>query len=417
MKNNKGFLLAESLVVSTFVITVLLFLFVQFQNLMTTYKNNMKYNSPKALYSLGTVSNYLSSDPNNLTVLNNNLNSQKYFLVYDKANGGCSTLLSLDQSYCNTLFEDADISKLYYTKSDLTELKNYIKSNDDSNINQKTRDFIKRLSADEIENKGRFIAEFSSGDYATMAINNTSVGPGPITPPAPSSQCVVGTIPVPVVTTGDGMYYDNGCVYKGGNPDNYIELNGELWRIVSINPDATLNIIKQTSIGKMPFDSGRSNDWKVSSINNYLNNTYFNSLPINIKNKMVNREFSTGYIYHEREETTTSKVGLVSALEYAKASADTNCKKDNYLLNTKCANQNWLFKNGYTLTRNDQVPKKGGQTAVIVLRIKNGEVISGTPGNPTANDVSSYDEIYPVIILTQTVLTGEGTETNPYKIA
>ena len=43
MKNNKGFLLAESLVVSTFVLTVLIFLFVQYQNLMTTYKNNTDY--------------------------------------------------------------------------------------------------------------------------------------------------------------------------------------------------------------------------------------------------------------------------------------------------------------------------------------------------------------------------------------
>ena len=73
MKNNKGFLLAESLVVSTFVLTVLIFLFVQYQNLMTTYKNNTDYNNPEAIYNLGSASEYFSADNSRLVSLSNNL--------------------------------------------------------------------------------------------------------------------------------------------------------------------------------------------------------------------------------------------------------------------------------------------------------------------------------------------------------
>ena len=51
-----------------------------------------------------------------------------------------------------------------------------------------------------------------------------------------------------VVTSGDGLYedeYESGrYVYKGTNPNNYIEFNDELWRIVSKETDGTYKIIR-----------------------------------------------------------------------------------------------------------------------------------------------------------------------------
>ena len=38
--------------------------------------------------------------------------------------------------------------------------------------------------------------------------------------------------------------------YKGANPDNYIIFNDEIWRIISINADGTIKIIKSQSNGK-----------------------------------------------------------------------------------------------------------------------------------------------------------------------
>ncbi len=63
-----------------------------------------------------------------------------------------------------------------------------------------------------------------------------------------------------VITTGDGLYKDtyetNRYIYRGATPDNYIEFNGELWRIISIENDNTLKIIKQQSITSMVYDPG-----------------------------------------------------------------------------------------------------------------------------------------------------------------
>ena len=63
-----------------------------------------------------------------------------------------------------------------------------------------------------------------------------------------------------VVTSGPGLYKDNieenKYIYKGEDPNNYIKLDNDLWRIISIEPDNTLKIMKQDSIGSLPYDPG-----------------------------------------------------------------------------------------------------------------------------------------------------------------
>ena len=55
----------------------------------------------------------------------------------------------------------------------------------------------------------------------------------------------------PLVSSGDGLYYDSNAgeyYYRGANPDNYIEFNNEVWRIMSINSSGNLKIIKDERI-------------------------------------------------------------------------------------------------------------------------------------------------------------------------
>ena len=67
--NNKGFLLAESLIVSTFVLTVLIFLFVQFKNLMVNHKQSYTYNSVENIYDLGSMADYFKNNEKNNNAL------------------------------------------------------------------------------------------------------------------------------------------------------------------------------------------------------------------------------------------------------------------------------------------------------------------------------------------------------------
>ncbi len=58
----------------------------------------------------------------------------------------------------------------------------------------------------------------------------------------------LGGVDVDVVTSGDGLYVDSyedeRYIYRGTNPNNYIEFNDELWRIVAKESDGTYKIIR-----------------------------------------------------------------------------------------------------------------------------------------------------------------------------
>lgn len=70
----------------------------------------------------------------------------------------------------------------------------------------------------------------------------------------------------------------DGYVYNGKAPNNYILFNKELWRIIKIEFDGSIKIMRNKSIGKMSFDENGVNKWETSSLKNYLNSDYYNSL-------------------------------------------------------------------------------------------------------------------------------------------
>ena len=85
----------------------------------------------------------------------------------------------------------------------------------------------------------------------------------------------VGGKEVITTTSGDGLYkdtYEEGrYIYKGANVNNYITFNNEVWRIVSIEPDKTIKIMRDASIGDRAWDSSNSNNWKrPADLNTYL---------------------------------------------------------------------------------------------------------------------------------------------------
>ena len=64
-------------------------------------------------------------------------------------------------------------------------------------------------------------------------------------PPKPGEGESIGGQNVEVVTSGDGLYedqYETGrYIYRGSEPNNYIQFNNELWRIVAKETDGTMN--------------------------------------------------------------------------------------------------------------------------------------------------------------------------------
>ena len=65
----------------------------------------------------------------------------------------------------------------------------------------------------------------------------------------------------------------------GGATANYITFNGEEagWRIISVEADGTIKIIRNGSIEDQVWNKALSNNWAgPATLNTYLNSTYKN---------------------------------------------------------------------------------------------------------------------------------------------
>ena len=137
-KNNRGFLLAESLVVSTFVLTILILLYVQFSNLTTNYKNSYNYNNVESIYDLSSIANYLKI--NNFGLSSKLTKSKPYIVVFE--NNSCNMDAGIIDTFCDTLINKMDAKKVIYTSSDIEIIQKYVSEKIDSTINEGMRDFI-----------------------------------------------------------------------------------------------------------------------------------------------------------------------------------------------------------------------------------------------------------------------------------
>ena len=121
--------------------------------------------------------------------------------------------------------------------------------------------------------------------------------------------------------------YETGkYAYIGSTPNNYIELDGSLWRIISIESDHTIKVIKNDGIATKYDDNNNRtststyctdlqngcNSWDLngtitngtitgsvensSTVASYLNTTFYNSLSSNFKSIIDQHLFETGPI-------------------------------------------------------------------------------------------------------------------------
>ena len=277
-----------------------------------------------------------------------------------------------------------------------------------------------------------------------------------------------------VVTSGDGLYideYENGRYdYRGDNPNNYIWFNDEMWRIISIESDNTLKIIKNESIGKIAFDSTNArttgycyssedkgsdplngcNAWsatnnmvgspaefsngyysgvvdKDSEMLTYLNGTYLSQIKANYSTYIVNHNFNIGavergstnlleQINNEKQYMWNGKIGLISASDYIRSIVDQNACGTFLKITTsfiKCNYSSWIYNivlsvgNLWTISpaRSDTQEKKND---VITIPF---DIIGISKG------AAGLSNVFPTLFLNSNiVLSGLGTESNPYKI-
>ena len=163
--------------------------------------------------------------------------------------------------------------------------------------------------------------------------------------------------------------YECRYFFTGANPNNYITFNGEKagWRIISVECDGTIKIMRNDSIGNMAWDTYDDRQYpkwaRPSSLNTYLNGTYYNGLNSIAQSQIVTKDWGIGAIEFDNNDLAgqvnaenatkwNGKIALPTASEILRINSNENCKT--YMLYDKnynvCKSATWLHTNSYWWT-------------------------------------------------------------------
>ena len=217
--------------------------------------------------------------------------------------------------------------------------------------------------------------------------------------------------------------YECRYFFTGANPNNYVTFNGETagWRIISVGCDGTIKIIKNNSIGNMIWDSSKSNNWaRPSTLNTYLNETYYSSLTNTAKQQIAQSNFSIGAIdvwdnisknvNAENEQLWKGTLALPTATEYLRtnSSKDDRCRTITNF-NISCTSTGWLDNNinWWTLSPHSDFSD-------TVFSVTSGGYIGNNYGLE-----STGVGVRPVLYLKSSIKItgGTGTSSDPYQIS
>ena len=206
-------------------------------------------------------------------------------------------------------------------------------------------------------------------DEYKVDITNGNIGS------AEKSECesfIIAKYASLIVTSGDGLYKsttDSGrLIYRGANPNNYINIkedgtNNTLYRIVSYEPDGTIKIVRNESIGDKAWDTkntrtGSNNTF--CSMPEYGCNVWGNQTNTLYNGSPLGDNFH--YIYYASASATTltnggsGKVGSDSTLnQYLNSKTDnsTTSWQPAVVLDNYIDNHSWNV-GGIYYTTNDK---------------------------------------------------------------
>lgn len=161
MKNNKkGFLLAETLIVATFVTSTLIVLFIQLTNITSDYDVTFKYNTIDGLYSTNSIIDYLKENAIN-SEIQSELNDNNYIsLSY------CPFEYLYESNFCAVLLEKLNVKNVLIVVNNPAQLINELEQN--RSFSETFINFVKYIK---FENElYRLIVEFHDESYVSLPI-------------------------------------------------------------------------------------------------------------------------------------------------------------------------------------------------------------------------------------------------------
>ena len=171
--NQKGFMLTETLIVSTLVIGVLLFLFIQFRGINQSYNTVINYNSADALLAAENLRTFYFND-NYDAIEEYYRNNHLKFL--DLTN--CPSSVINLQEYCNSITSKVNVKKVLFTDADLNYITQAL-NRKELQLEPTFEKYIRSLENDEEGTllKYRIIVELNSGEFGNIKMVKNDVTP------------------------------------------------------------------------------------------------------------------------------------------------------------------------------------------------------------------------------------------------
>lgn len=232
----------------------------------------------------------------------------------------------------------------------------------------------------------------------------------------------------------DQLYTDeHGNIrYYGANPNNYVNFNNELWRIIG-RIEGQLKIVKDESIGDMQWASNYSTNWNNASLKSYLNGEYYNSIEATYKNMIVYHTFYLGgptslsdmtssdwysaerssNVYGTNPTSTTQYIGLIYPSDYGYAAGEA-CKSFSLtdFGRNGCYNIDYIYNEDTEWT---QTPNAINKDYIIVRA--GYSAMSGASG-VISNMYFGSSGVRPTLYLKVNIQItgGNGSKSNPFTI-
>ena len=246
-----------------------------------------------------------------------------------------------------------------------------------------------------------------------------------------------------------------GYRYEGENPNNYVWFNNELWRIIgsiptkisSTNTSNLVKIIRNNEIGGLVWHTATTRpNWNSSSLYTLLNSNYYGKVNANsssycygyqatAKAKCDYREMgissdsqdyygsmienvywntgttantstaSAAYVSEIATQSYQARIGLMSASDYGYAASYGRAALNTYN-NANYTGSNWLYG-------------KGDEYFLTPSTTANNILYASSAGNVASGVNYNGYSVRPVVYLKAAVyvVSGDGSESNPYKLA
>lgn len=154
-KNNAGFMLVEALVMSMVIMGVLIFMFIQFENISRGYDKSFHYNNIQNIYMVNEIKEYLieKSDWNSLKEEVDE-NTKKYIDITNRYTDSTFTTLKQQTKAKTIILADETLSKLKGYKT--------------GELSEKMNDFVNYVKVDKVDNQFRLLVEFNDETFASL---------------------------------------------------------------------------------------------------------------------------------------------------------------------------------------------------------------------------------------------------------